>query len=68
MTKHEDLLADAVAWIAFNDEDGADWALEVEPVSSMLTVALVSSVFGLSNAQVATLVVGIRRADKERSK
>lgn len=51
----------AVAWIALNDGAGDSDALEVEPVSMMLTVTLVADLFDVEEWKVAADVVRYRR-------
>jgi hypothetical protein len=51
---------DAIDFIAYNDEPGADEALEINGVYGMATVLLISEIFGVPQKKVAQDVVKLR--------
>lgn len=61
MTRRAENYEVAVAWVAENDEPGADWALDVDRVAEMITVALVADLYDLICLDVAEDVIEYRK-------
>jgi hypothetical protein len=52
---------EAIAWIALNDGNGdAEW-LDIEHVSEMVSVALISSIFKKTQEEVGKAVIRYRK-------
>jgi len=59
---------EAIAWIALEDGDGdAEWS-DIEHVSEMVSVALVSSIFKKSREEVGKAVIRYRKKWKKEEK
>ncbi len=57
---------DAIAWIAANDNAGADDALEAEAVRGYITVGFVADMFEVDQGKVAADVVRHRMVEAQR--
>jgi hypothetical protein len=53
----------AVRWIASNDSSGDEDALEVDEVSSLISVALIAEIFDTDSEKVARDVVRARKRE-----
>ncbi|MBA3761714.1 MAG: hypothetical protein H0X04_00025 [Chthoniobacterales bacterium] len=50
----------AVAWIALNDEPGAEWARRPAEVAQQISAVLVADIYGVTPLAVGRDVVGYR--------
>lgn len=58
---------DAIDWIAFNDNNGSDGRLDIDEISSYISVLLVADVWGFPPSLVARKVIAVRK-EQDRMK